>query len=118
MCADCETGMTLNLQMYCGKCGGKENNQGFRVVRDMVLPMLSRGNKFTVVCDNFFCMLRLSHYLASCRLIGKNFLMKQRPSNGELPIPPSFSRKESVNISLTTTKKEACFGLVNLPRKE
>ncbi|ELP87059.1 hypothetical protein EIN_463820 [Entamoeba invadens IP1] len=82
MCADCETGMTLNLQLYCGKCGGKEDNQGFRVVRDMVLPMLCRGNKFTVVCDNFFCTLRLSHYLASC---GCQLLGTMRINRKELP---------------------------------
>ncbi|ELP87234.1 hypothetical protein EIN_094410 [Entamoeba invadens IP1] len=101
MSADSETGMALNLQMYCGKCGGREENQGFRVTRDMVLPMLCRRFKTTVVCDNFFCTLKLSHYLAAfgCQLLGT-----MRMNRKEVPAEAKDVKKRSSDTTIFFSK--------------
>ncbi|ELP83865.1 hypothetical protein EIN_198380 [Entamoeba invadens IP1] len=102
MSVDSETGMVLNFQMYCGKCGGREENQGFRVTRDMVLPMLCRGFKTTVVCDNFFCTLKMSHNLAAFEVPAKAKDVEKRSSD----TTTFFSKGKSKLVSYYNEKKK------------
>ncbi|ELP92396.1 hypothetical protein EIN_458790 [Entamoeba invadens IP1] len=104
MCCDCESGMVINLQMYCGKCDKKEENQGFRVTIDMVAPQLCMGKFVTVVCDNFFCSLRLAHYLAQ---YGSTLLGTVRKNRVEVPEEAKQIKRYDPNDDKKATTREA-----------
>ncbi|ELP92565.1 hypothetical protein EIN_073180 [Entamoeba invadens IP1] len=104
MCCDCESGMVINLQMYCGKCDNKEENQGFRVTIDMVAPQLCMGKFVIVVCDNFFCSLRLVHYLAQ---YGSTLLGTVRKNRVEVPEEAKQIKRYDPNDDKKATTREA-----------
>ncbi|ELP94742.1 hypothetical protein EIN_340800 [Entamoeba invadens IP1] len=104
MCRVCESGMVINLQMYCGKCDKKKENQGFRVTIDMVAPQLCMGKFVTVVCDNFFCSLRLAHYLAQC---GSTLLGTVRKNRVEVPEEAKQIKRYDPNDDKKATTREA-----------
>ncbi|ELP92563.1 hypothetical protein EIN_048610 [Entamoeba invadens IP1] len=94
---------------------GREENQGFRVTRDMVLPMLCRGFKTTVVCDKFFCTLKLSHYLAAfgCQLLGttrvniKEMFAEAKDVKNRSSDTTISSRRTRANLFPTTTRRKS-----------
>ncbi|ELP87641.1 hypothetical protein EIN_195050 [Entamoeba invadens IP1] len=92
MCCDCESGMVINLQMYCGKCDKKEENQGFRVTINMVAPQLCMGN------------LRLAHYLAQ---YGSTMLGTVRKNRVEVPEEAKQIKRYDTNDDKKATTREA-----------
>ncbi|ELP93409.1 hypothetical protein EIN_058640 [Entamoeba invadens IP1] len=92
MCCDCESGMIINLQMYCGKCDKKEENKGFQVTIDMVAPQLCMGN------------LRLAHYLAQ---YGSTLLGTVRKNRVEVPEEAKQIKHYDPNDDKKATTREA-----------
>jgi hypothetical protein len=79
---DSKTSYVCNMQIYCGRNNGegREQNQGERVVMDMVRGLDRSGRNVT--CDNFFTSLSLARRLKAVNI---SLLGTVRKNRGELP---------------------------------
>lgn len=96
VCSDSDTAYILNSQVYTGMIDNKrEENQGFRVVLDMVRPYFGSGRGVTT--DNFFTSVPLAEELLRHGLTITGTL---RANKKEIPaeFAPNSAREEQSSI--------------------
>ena len=96
-CCDSETAYVCNIQLYTGKQKGepREQNQGTRVVMDMVKNLEKSGRNVT--CDNFFTSFILGNHLKQKNLTVLGTIRKNRK---EIPQQLLTTKGRQKNTSL------------------